>query len=103
MKGPGMLKGLEASIKEIRSMCLAVPMTVKRIEGSRALAEAFGVEKYVDIAMTPDVAVGDKVIIHAGFVIERLDPESAREIEAAWEEYHRVMDDGGKAGRPDGA
>jgi hydrogenase expression/formation protein HypC len=84
-------------------MCLAIPMTVKSIEGTRALAEAYGVEKYVDIAMTPDVAVGDKVIIHAGFVIEKLDPESAREIEAAWDEYHRAMNDDAAAGRPDGA
>ncbi len=84
-------------------MCLAIPMTVKRIEGTRALAEAYGVEKYVDIVMTPDVAVGDKVIIHAGFVIERLDPESAREIEAAWDEYHRAMNDEKETGRPDGA
>ena len=53
--------------------------------------------------MTPDVAVGDKVIIHAGFVIEKLDPESAREIEAAWDEYHRVMNDDGAAGRRNGA
>ncbi|MCU0843343.1 MAG: HypC/HybG/HupF family hydrogenase formation chaperone [Spirochaetes bacterium] len=84
-------------------MCLAIPMTVKSIEGTRALAEAYGVEKYVDIAMTPDVVVGDKVIIHAGFVIEKLDPESAREIEAAWDEYHRVMNDDGAAGRRNGA
>ena len=83
-------------------MCLAVPMTIKRVEGNRALAEAYGVERFVNIVMMPEVSVGDRVIIHAGFVIERLDPESAREMEAAWDEYHRALQDDGTTGRPDG-
>lgn len=83
-------------------MCLAVPMTIKRVDGNRALAEAYGVERFVNIVMMPEVSVGDRVIIHAGFVIERLDPESAREMEAAWEEYHRALQDDETAGRPDG-
>lgn len=73
-------------------MCLAIPMTIKKIEGSRAAAEAWGVEKNVDITLVPGVKPGDKVIIHAGFAIEKLDPEEAKEIEATWEEYREIME-----------
>ncbi|HOE20782.1 MAG TPA: HypC/HybG/HupF family hydrogenase formation chaperone [Spirochaetota bacterium] len=72
-------------------MCLAIPMTVKSIEGTKAVVESMGVEKIVDIALSPDIKINDKVIVHAGFVIEVLDPEAAREIEATWEEYTTLM------------
>ncbi|HQL42868.1 MAG TPA: HypC/HybG/HupF family hydrogenase formation chaperone [Spirochaetota bacterium] len=73
-------------------MCLAIPMTVKSIEGTKAVVESMGVEKIVDIALSPDIKINDKVIVHAGFVIEVLDPEAAREIEATWEEYTTLME-----------
>jgi len=68
-------------------MCLAVPMEIVKIEGSTALAESKGVQTPVDITLTPDIKLGDKVLIHAGFIIEKLDPEAAKEIEATWDEY----------------
>ncbi len=74
-------------------MCLAIPMRIIRIEGNKAIAEAYGVERRVDISMAPDCRIDDRVIIHAGFVIERLDPESAREIEATWDEYKKLLDE----------
>ncbi len=73
-------------------MCLAIPMTVKSIEGTKAVVESMGVEKIVDIALSPAIKINDKVIVHAGFVIEVLDPEAAREIEATWEEYTTLME-----------
>jgi len=73
-------------------MCLAIPMTVKKIEGTKAMVESMGVEKVVDIALTPDVKINDKVIVHAGFIIEILDPEAAREIEATWDEYTTLLE-----------
>lgn len=80
-------------------MCLAVPMTIISINGTRAIAEAYGVRRAVDITMVPDVRIDDKVIIHAGFVLERLNPDEAREIEAAWDEYKKIMDDEGGPGK----
>ena len=62
-------------------------MEIKRIVGNTAIAEAMGVETSVNILLSPDVQVGDKVLIHAGFIIEKLDPEAAIEIEKIWEEY----------------
>ncbi len=73
-------------------MCLAIPMTVKKIEGTKAIVASMGVEKVVDIALTPDIKINDKVIVHAGFIIEILDLEAAREIEATWDEYTTLME-----------
>lgn len=74
-------------------MCLAIPMTIVRFEGNFAIAKANGVETQVNYTMTPDLKKDDKVLVHAGFVIEKLDEEQAREIEETWEEYYRVMDE----------
>ena len=73
-------------------MCLAVPMTIKKINGSMAVVEAMGVEKDVDLSLIDDPKINDKVIIHAGFAIEKLDPEKAAEIEETWKEYIEVLE-----------
>lgn len=68
-------------------MCLAVPMKIVKIDGSKAVVEAYGVERIVDITLINEPAVDDKVIIHAGFAIEKLDPEMAGDIEETWDQY----------------
>jgi hydrogenase expression/formation protein HypC len=75
-----------------KAMCLAVPMRVMKVEGNKAVVESHGVETLVDITLYPDLAPEDKVIVHAGFVIEKLDPAAAKDIEDAWKEYDRAME-----------
>jgi hydrogenase expression/formation protein HypC len=43
--------------------------------------------------LTPGLRVGDYVLAHAGFSIERLDPQEARETLKIWEEYHAQAQD----------
>ncbi|HQO01551.1 MAG TPA: HypC/HybG/HupF family hydrogenase formation chaperone [Spirochaetota bacterium] len=69
-------------------MCLAIPMKIIKINGIRAIAENRGVEQEVNISLVPDIQTGEKVLIHAGFVIERIDEETAREIEEIWDEIN---------------
>ncbi len=59
-------------------MCLAVPALITRIEGNRATVDMAGVVRETSIMMLPSAKVGDYVIIHAGYAIERLDEEEAR-------------------------
>lgn len=73
-------------------MCLAIPMTIVEINGPYAVAEAQGVRTDVSIALAPDLKLNDKVLVHAGFVIEKLDEEAAREIEETWEEYLKAVE-----------
>ncbi len=60
-------------------MCLAVPMQVKSIEGEVARCEIDGVQREASLMMVDGIEVGDFVLIHAGFAIEKLDAEQAEE------------------------
>ncbi len=61
-------------------MCLAVPMKVIEIkEGGTGVCELEGISYDVDLSLIEKTEVGDFVIVHAGFAIERLDVEEANE------------------------
>jgi hydrogenase expression/formation protein HypC len=61
-------------------MCLAVPMRILTINDDVAVAEVDGVKREASLMMLGDeVAVGDYVLIHAGFAISKLDEAEARE------------------------
>ena len=60
-------------------MCLAVPLEVISITGNEARARSSGVELDVALDLVEGVAVGDFVIVHAGYAIQRLTAEEARE------------------------
>ncbi len=62
-------------------MCLAVVGRIEKIDGGMAIAEIMGVRKEISIVLTPEVKVGDYVMIHAGFAINPIDEEEAKETE----------------------
>jgi hydrogenase expression/formation protein HypC len=64
-------------------MCLAVPGKVISIQGDRARVSMEGVLYDAALAVVDDIHVGDYVIVHAGFVLEKLDEqEAAQELDA---------------------
>jgi len=68
-------------------MCLAIPaLVVKRLEGDDALIDLGGVRKSVSLALVPDAAEGDYVIVHVGYAISRLDPDEAQKTLALFAE-----------------
>jgi len=67
-------------------MCLAVPMKVIEISANQARAEVGGVIYRANLDLLSDVRIGDYIIVHAGFAIEKLDEETARENLAIWQE-----------------
>ena len=61
-------------------MCLAVPMKVLEIkDDGMALVTAMGAQRDVALDLTPQAAVGDYVLVHAGFSIEVVDEQYAQE------------------------
>ncbi len=60
-------------------MCLGVPMKVISIEDDVAVCEIDGVRREASLMMVEGVEVGDFILIHAGFAIEKLDEDDARE------------------------
>lgn len=60
-------------------MCLAIPSRIVELEQNRAKVELSGNIIEADVSLLDEAAVGDWVLVHAGFAIERLDEEDARE------------------------
>ncbi len=58
-------------------MCLGIPAQVMEHTESVAVVEVGGVRREVSVELLDEVATGDWVIIHAGFAIQKLDPEEA--------------------------
>ena len=54
-------------------MCLAIPALVKSIGGQQAEVELGGVTRKVSIWLTPEVKVGDYVLLHTGYAINIID------------------------------
>ena len=60
-------------------MCLAIPAQVKSIEGLYADVEVGGVGRRISIQLTPEVQVGEYVLIHTGYAISIIDAQEAEE------------------------
>jgi len=61
-------------------MCLGVPMQVVSIADDSVIAEIDGVRREASLLMLADpVAVGEYVLVHAGFAIARIDADEAEE------------------------
>ncbi|MFC1804724.1 HypC/HybG/HupF family hydrogenase formation chaperone [Candidatus Omnitrophota bacterium] len=60
-------------------MCLAIPMKIKNIKGDFAQVESGRLIRTINIQMIAGIRKGDFVLVHAGFAIEKVDPERAKE------------------------
>lgn len=80
-------------------MCLGIPMQIVAIDGFTARCEAGGVERDVSLFLMQgeQLKVGDCVMVHVGYAIQKMTPEDAR---SAWELYDEMLKSG--AGTGDG-
>ncbi len=60
-------------------MCLAVPAKIVERNGDLALADLHGNRVRINTMLAPEAEVGDWVLMHAGFAIQRLDAEAAEQ------------------------
>ena len=76
-------------------MCIAAPAKVVEInrEKESLFADFGGVRQEAKINLLPDVEIGDYVLIHAGYAIEKLSEEAAKESLEAWEELLEVLEE----------
>ncbi|HMT79362.1 MAG TPA: HypC/HybG/HupF family hydrogenase formation chaperone [Azonexus sp.] len=59
-------------------MCLAIPAQVVELrDGDIALVDLAGVKKEISLALVEGVAIGDYVIVHVGYALNKLDPDEA--------------------------
>ncbi|MCS3901410.1 HypC/HybG/HupF family hydrogenase formation chaperone [Methanococcus voltae] len=78
-------------------MCLAIPSKVIDIfeeDGEKyAVAEYKGVKQKAKLALLEDVNVGDYVLIHTGYALEKLSEEDAKITLDTWEELFDALDE----------
>jgi len=68
-------------------MCLGVVGRIEEIKDEMAVAEIMGVRREISIVLVPDIKVGEYVMIHAGFAINPIDEEAAKETEELLTEF----------------
>lgn len=75
-------------------MCLAIPAQVVELrDGDNAVVDLAGVRKEISLSLVDDVAVGDYVIVHVGYALNKLDPEEAAKTLALFGELGQLGDD----------
>ena len=60
-------------------MCLAIPSRITKIENNMATIDVGGVQREASLLLLEDARVGDYVIVHAGFAIQKIDESAAQE------------------------
>ncbi|MDP3297822.1 MAG: HypC/HybG/HupF family hydrogenase formation chaperone [Thermodesulfovibrionia bacterium] len=75
-------------------MCVGVPMQIIGINYPSGIAEAKGVKRDVglQLLLENEIKVGDYVIVHVGFAIEKVDKHLADEIWSTLDEILTIMD-----------
>ena len=60
-------------------MCLAVPARVVALDRELATVELDGVRQQVSLALVDDVDIGDYLLIHVGYALQRLSEAEAKQ------------------------
>ena len=74
-------------------MCLAIPSKIVKIENQMATIDVDGVRRVVSLLLLEDAGVGEYVIVHAGFAIQKLDEEGALETLRLLKETVRLIEE----------
>lgn len=82
----------EYELERRRLMCLAVPLKIISIKGKMGIGELGRVKKKVSLMLLDKVKVGDYVLLHAGFAINRLETKEAEELLQLLREISEVSD-----------
>jgi hydrogenase expression/formation protein HypC len=60
-------------------VCLGVPLKIIKIHGKEAVGEINNISKKIRIDFVPQAQIGDFVMVHAGFALDLMEEEDARE------------------------
>lgn len=76
-------------------MCLAVPGLVESVDGRTAVIDFGGVkrEAVIDLMEEGTIVPGVYVLVHTGFVIQKLEREEALETLAVWKDVLGALEE----------
>ena len=74
-------------------MCLAIPARIEELTTpGNAIVNLGGVRKEISLSLVEDVAVGDYVILHVGYALQKLDVDEAEQTLALFAELNAHTD-----------
>jgi hydrogenase expression/formation protein HypC len=73
-------------------VCLAIPALILSIDGDSAEVDVGGIRRQIGTMLTPQVKVGDYVLLHTGYSIGVLKPEEAEETLAMFRELAEISE-----------
>ena len=59
-------------------MCLAIPMKVVSLDGAEGMVTAGALKRRANFTLLKGAKVGDYVLLHAGFAIEKVKEQEAK-------------------------
>ena len=71
-------------------MCLSIPAKVEKIDGDMAVVSVGGAKYNASLQMIDDIKLGDYILMHTGFAIQKLSPEDAEETLKLFEEFEEL-------------
>ncbi len=72
-------------------MCLAIPARIEEMTTpGNAIVNLGGVRKEISLALVDDAAIGDYVIVHVGYALNKIDPEEAQRTLEAFAEMGQL-------------
>ncbi len=80
-------------------MCLAVPARIVEMTDDQAVADAMGNRWAIRTTLTPEVKLGDIVLVHAGYAIAKIDEDEAKK---TWELFEQIAEMEAERGKAQG-
>jgi hydrogenase expression/formation protein HypC len=74
-------------------MCLAIPSKIIRIKNSTATIDVYGAQRDISlILLEENVNIGDYVLVHAGFAIQKIQQDYAKETLGLFKKFFELED-----------
>jgi len=67
-------------------VCLSIPAKIVELEGATATVDVMGNRREANVSLIAEPRLGDYVLLHAGFAIEKMSADDAAESLKIWEE-----------------
>ena len=71
-------------------MCLSIPARVESIDGEMAVVSVGGTNYNASLQMLDDVKIGDYILLHTGFAIQKMNEDEALESLKIFEEFEEL-------------
>ena len=82
-------------------MCIGIPSKIISIENLKATIDVYGAQRDISLMLLEnEVQVGDYVIVHAGFAIQKLQEDIAKETLGYFNQYLEALDAEGFTQQP---